>query len=281
MEDYRPFFTYWVTTVQVIVMIITLCWYGIGNFGVELALKSDFVRTESLTYEQIAFHEPSNFWLGPRAADLIHLGAKFSPCMRSDQAIMDVVAVETAKENRFSGCCVRNDGSGCMQTMERECSPLLSTFHKWSPWTKGPDFRTHGPVCGQDPRYCNNPASKAPHVWQDDLRQWPICTEKSSEIDQIGVPDYVDCQITARPCCIGIHGRCEMRSQEYCDFVNGHFHPEAALCGQVSCMQDVCGMLSFMGQGWPDQFYRLWTSLFLHAGLIHLAISIIVQVKSY
>ena len=72
-------------------------------------------------------------------------------------------------------------------------------------------------------------------------------------------------------------GRCEMRSREYCDFVKGHFHPEATLCSQVTCMQDVCGMFSFAHQQSPDQIYRLWTSLFLHAGLIHLGISILIQ----
>ena len=68
-----------------------------------------------------------------------------------------------------------------------------------------------------------------------------------------------------------------MRSREYCDFVKGHFHPEATLCSQVTCMQDVCGMFSFAHQQSPDQIYRLWTSLFLHAGLIHLGISILIQ----
>ena len=27
LEDYRPYFSYWITTVQIIIMIITLCWY--------------------------------------------------------------------------------------------------------------------------------------------------------------------------------------------------------------------------------------------------------------
>ena len=65
MEDYRPYFSYWVTTVQVIIMIITMSWYSIAPIGVEMALKSDFVFTESLTYQQVAFYEPSNFWIGP------------------------------------------------------------------------------------------------------------------------------------------------------------------------------------------------------------------------
>ena len=36
IEDYRPLFTYWVTTTQVLVMIISLLLYGFGPVGVEL-----------------------------------------------------------------------------------------------------------------------------------------------------------------------------------------------------------------------------------------------------
>ena len=81
------------------------------------------------------------------------------------------------------------------------------------------------------------------------------------------------CEVIARPCCIGIHGKCEIRTGEYCDFVNGHFHPEASLCSQVSCMGDVCGMLPFASLDTPDQFYPVWTSLFLHADLLYLLIT--------
>ncbi|UYV82540.1 rom-4 [Cordylochernes scorpioides] len=47
---------------------------------------------------------------------------------------------------------------------------------------------------------------------------------------------------------------------------------------QVSCLADVCGMIPFHSPDVPDQFYRLWTSLFLHAGLIHLALTVVLQV---
>lgn len=102
----------------------------------------------------------------------------------------------------------------------------------------------------------------------------------------------------------GIHGECRIATREYCDFVRGYFHEEASLCSQVghggalpsmlpirryhgidvfpslpqvSCMNDVCGMLPFHSPDISDQFYRLWTSLFLHAGLIHLALSVAFQ----
>lgn len=42
-------------------------------------------------------------------------------------------------------------------------------------------------------------------------------------------------------------------------------------------MADVCGMIPFWSKDVPDQFYRLWTSLFLHAGLIHLAVTVALQ----
>ena len=247
MEDYRPYFSYWVTTVQIIIMIITMSWYSIAPIGVEMALKSDFVFTESLTYQQVAFYQPTNFWIGPKPADVIHLGAVFAPCMRHDRGIQETTELASKKENDLSGCCVRNDGSGCLQTTKTSCSPLLSTFFKWTKKMPGPENRLHGPVCGQDPRYCDNPISKPPHVWADDLRQWPICMAPS-DVPRRGSPSYMTCKITAKPCCIGIHGRCEMRSPEYCKFVDGYFHPEASLCSQVSCMTDVCGILSFLNK---------------------------------
>lgn len=95
---------------------------------------------------------------------------------------------------------------------------------------------------------------------------------------------------------------CEITTREYCEFMHGYFHEEATLCSQVRrarqlpgcvalprssgrptqagprhspprtgrpqvrCMNEVCGLLPFLNPEVPDQFYRLWLSLFLHAG---------------
>ncbi|XP_026686577.1 inactive rhomboid protein 1-like [Diaphorina citri] len=82
----------------------------------------------------------------------------------------------------------------------------------------------------------------------------------------IFVPYRADVLVTRHPCCIGIHATCRITTKEYCDFVRGHFHEDASLCSQVSCLDNVCGMIPFYNVDSPDQFYRLWTSLFLHAG---------------
>jgi len=34
-------------------------------------------------------------------------------------------------------------------------------------------------------------------------------------------------------------------------------------------MSEICGMIPFLNPDKPDQVYRLWTSLFIHAGLVN------------
>ncbi|CAF92540.1 unnamed protein product, partial [Tetraodon nigroviridis] len=53
--------------------------------------------------------------------DLIHLGAKFSPCIRQDSQIVSLFQKARDLE-RESGCCVQNDNSGCVQTLRSGCS---------------------------------------------------------------------------------------------------------------------------------------------------------------
>ncbi|CAB4069176.1 Inactive rhomboid protein 2 [Lepeophtheirus salmonis] len=213
-DDFRPYFTYWITATQFIIMVISICLYGIGNFDVTLYERVGLVLTESLTLDQEQL---------------------FSPCMRVDESIMEEIAKDRKNEKANSGCCIRNDNSGCVQTTRDACSTLLSTFHSWTDG-EGPEGRIYGPVCGQDPRFCVSPSSTAAHIWPDDISRWPIC-HKASRTD-IGHPPHMTCELIGRPCCVGIHGKCEIRTEEYCRWVRGTFHLEANLCSQVSCLQD-------------------------------------------
>ncbi|MBW00338.1 Inactive rhomboid protein 1, partial [Eschrichtius robustus] len=158
-------------------------------------------------------------------------------------------------------------------------SSTLAVWVKWPFHPSAPDLAGHkrqfGSVCHQDPRVCDEPSSEDPHEWPDDITKWPICT-KNSAGNHTNHP-HMDCVITGRPCCIGTKGRCEITSREYCDFMRGYFHEEATLCSQVHCMDDVCGLLPFLNPEVPDQFYRLWLSLFLHAGILHCLVSVCFQ----
>ncbi|KAL1483954.1 hypothetical protein MTO96_050145, partial [Rhipicephalus appendiculatus] len=52
-------------------------------------------------------------------ADLVHLGAKFTPCMRRDRRIHDSIAKDRRKE-RNTACCVRNDPLGLRADFPRQ-----------------------------------------------------------------------------------------------------------------------------------------------------------------
>ncbi|XP_036409259.1 inactive rhomboid protein 1 [Megalops cyprinoides] len=275
MDDHRPFFTYWITFVHLLITILAVCIYGIAPVGFSQHETVDSVLRNKGVYENVKFVQQENFWIGPSSEALIHLGAKFSPCMRQDKQVHDLIQEKRAKE-RDSACCVRNDRSGCVQTSVEECSMTLAVWVKWPGHPSAPLLggrpRQHGSVCHQDPRICLEPASVSPHEWPDDITKWPICTRYNTG-NHTNLP-HMDCVITGRPCCIGTKGRCEITSREYCDFMKGYFHEEATLCSQVHCMDDVCGLLPFLNPEVPDQFYRLWLSLFLHAGILHCLVSV-------
>lgn len=278
-NDHRPYFTYWVTTVQILIMIITLLTYGFGPFGLSTTFIKDLVLVPTLVRHYEGYYEKDNAWLGPRAKDLIHLGAKFTPCMRKDSLIYEEIRKDHESESS-TGCCIRAYDSTCLQTTKRNCNPS-SEWHNWNettinsaPYLAGTKKRrTSGPVCGQDPQYCLRPASQPPHEWPDDITKWPICEERQSATK----PSHMSCGVVGRPCCIGIYGQCRITTSQYCQFLGGTFHPSATLCSQVSCLEDVCGMIPFYARDYPDQFYRLFTALFLHAGLIHLFLTVVLQ----
>uniref|UniRef100_A0A1A9WQD4 Peptidase S54 rhomboid domain-containing protein n=1 Tax=Glossina brevipalpis TaxID=37001 RepID=A0A1A9WQD4_9MUSC len=285
--DHRPFFTYWINTVQIIVLALSLLCYGIGPIGFGIEQRTGQVLVPSLSLQTVQHNEQRNVWIGPRNNDLVHMGANFATCMRRDVKIMDIIS-KTRRQERETACCIRNDDSGCVQSSQADCSvrglfptKSISTWKKWSPGDSGPGGRISGSVCGLDPKYCDAPASIAPYEWPDDITKWPICRKTNSFSQRFRFKDHTAehmvCEVIGHPCCTGVYGECRITTREYCDFVNGHFHEEASLCSQISCLSNICGMFPFVNIEVPDQFYRLFTSLCIHAGILHLAITVVFQ----
>jgi membrane associated rhomboid family serine protease len=155
----------------------------------------------------------------------------------------------------------------------------LSRFDKWN--ASSPDSliryknRTSGSVCGLDPDFCGDQDSGK---WPDDITKWPICEKPTLPLNTtIERDQHMHCEIIGRPCCIGIQGECLITTLEHCSAMRGYFHNDAHLCAQVDCMQDVCGMIDFLNEKSPDQVYRLFTSIFIHAGIVQLLITVIFQ----
>uniref|UniRef100_A0A8C0EKZ2 Inactive rhomboid protein n=1 Tax=Bubo bubo TaxID=30461 RepID=A0A8C0EKZ2_BUBBB len=275
-DSHRPYFTYWITFVHILITLLVIGTYGIAPIGFTQHVTTELVLRNKGVYESVKYIQQENFWIGPSSIDLIHLGAKFSPCIRKDRQVERLIQRERDREHG-SGCCVQNDNSGCIQTLPQDCSVRAAgTGERWG--EGGNDLSTlHSARAGCVPptRTCEEPASNPPHVWPDDITKWPICTYET-QTNHTGFA-HMDCQIKGRPCCIGTKGSCEITTREYCEFMHGYFHEEATLCSQVHCLDEVCGLLPFLNPEVPDQFYRLWLSLFLHAGIIHCLVSVTFQ----
>lgn len=88
-EDHRPFFTYFIITSQTIILLLSLLVYGFGPVGIFSKTRSEKVLVPSLSFQQVDYEESQNIWLGPPTDSLIHMGAKFTPCMRYDRHVFD------------------------------------------------------------------------------------------------------------------------------------------------------------------------------------------------
>uniref|UniRef100_A0A0R3W6E1 Rhomboid domain-containing protein n=1 Tax=Taenia asiatica TaxID=60517 RepID=A0A0R3W6E1_TAEAS len=304
MLDYRPYFTYMLCFIHLLVMIFACIGYGFAPIGINLErIVTQQVMMPSLDVENVCRVQDENIWIGPQQADLIRMGARFSPCMRVDETLNKVVVEAQKNWDRRSGCCVNMRDATCYQTSRLFCSRSTSTWlhHSdnygplvaealFNPKMEGLISQSDianfgsttrpsiGPVCGLDPEFCAEPRSTGPFTWSStDVTEWPICAQPVNTSSLAGFAPHMECETIARPCCVGVKGECIITTPIHCSFLQGRYHSEARLCSQVHCLQEVCGMIPFIIPSTPDQLSRLFISLFLHAGILHLALSLFIQ----
>jgi hypothetical protein len=126
IKQHRPYFTYWVTFVQIVICLVSLFAYGLAPIGFSYTIKKGLATTINLEKQFISYPVKQNIWIGPAAQDLVHLGAKYAPCMRNDSNIYKAIQLDRDRE-RESACCIRNDRGGCVQTDKGKCS--VSTYN--------------------------------------------------------------------------------------------------------------------------------------------------------
>ncbi|TGZ66593.1 hypothetical protein CRM22_005236 [Opisthorchis felineus] len=292
-----PHFSVWISSVQLAVFVATLLLFGWCPFGPSGQTRVlGRVLTPNLVVDHVCRVEYRSYFLSLRQSDLIRLGASFAPCMRPDESIQKEVIERQKAFDRASGCCMHNDGSGCYQTLRERCSYLLSTWLRHDTAssvikTATPNSRSSvpavspantsvraGPVCGLDPNYCLNPHPTQTAAWNsDDVTTWPVCHLSNNQSVPSGADQHMHCEVTGRPCCVGIRGECIITTREHCEFVQGLYNPKASLCSQVNCLEHSCGLWSFINPAIPDQFYRPILSLFIHENLPVLLLSVLVQ----
>ncbi|CAF0761544.1 unnamed protein product [Adineta steineri] len=291
-RSHRPYFTYWVTFVQILVCIISLIVYG-------YAPLSSTQSNNSSIFEQPRSDLTMNPWFGPHPADLIRLGAKYTPCIRTHDEVKSRYEKQARLES-MSGCCINSITGRCMQTLSEQCLPRSGlTWYRSALKSKNlKDYRNivYPAVCGLTPETCtkklfgnvpredesswsSTSVNSKIFKWSPSVIKWPICLEQDHHriANNISLYPHMQCINIVRPCCTGVLGDCILTSKDDCRDRRGIFHQRAHLCSQVDCIQSVCGMLEFFVARLPDQVYRFWTVIFIHAGLIHLLITIIFQ----
>ena len=111
----RPYFTYWLLVVHTIIMVISLAVYGFAPYGWVLQTERRTVLQSNLAYVPTERNVVPSVWGGPPQQALVILGALYAPCMRKDKKLFDAINEDHQRERDESGCCVRRDGSGCVQ----------------------------------------------------------------------------------------------------------------------------------------------------------------------
>lgn len=114
---HRPYFTYWVTSVQVLVCFVSLAVYGRAPLATQ---QSHLLQNGSSIFDQPRFDLTMNPWFGPYPADLIRLGAKYTPCLRQHDEVRSRYEKQARLES-MSGCCIDSSTDQCMQTLAQQC----------------------------------------------------------------------------------------------------------------------------------------------------------------
>ncbi len=251
------------------------------------------------TSEEVTYFRSINLWIGPSPLDLIRLGAKFTPCMRRDFGIQRRNAFIYTDNEDTIGCCQNEQWVGT--TFVKLCvSPTLlpiTNVTSFEPTIRcssnssqtnppGPNFH---PCCVSITGQC-----LVVHIRE--------CTARGGFFHE-----EADSCDAVRNCCVYLPCVCVSGGGE------GVCGMYVCMCGwyvsvcvcvlgcssvikytvvyiQVNCFRDICGFNELLvgelndASGEPNplspnaqQFWRFFTSIYIHLGVIHVVIIIPIQ----
>ncbi|XP_065919924.1 inactive rhomboid protein 1-like [Dysidea avara] len=114
LPTFRPWFTVLISVVTIGLFIAVCITDGIAP--ISFTPKQHYGLVEDFNGQQVPVtrEDTANFFIGPSGSDLIHHGAKFSPCMRSDSRL-DLAIQQCKNEEILYKCCQStNDYCGMM-----------------------------------------------------------------------------------------------------------------------------------------------------------------------
>ena len=251
LPSFWPVFIILLTIFQIAAMIVILSIRGIAPIRAEPIRRNVvFPSLCNVTGNaSTTFYRSVNLWIGPSPLRLIEVGARFTPCMRTDFGIQRRISNAAFREGSL-GCCSNGEYRGTVVKSSCVASPNCTA--ELPPNTTNIDFLPN-------PLVCSNPNSTYPF-------------RPGSPLD-------------FHPCCVSITGHCLVTSREECDARGGMFHEDQDNCREVNCFRGICGFNGANiggGQGFvvlptANQFWRWFISLFVHLGVIHMVVLMPIQ----
>eukprot|EP00299_Pterocystis_sp_00344_P011705 c5505_g1_i1.p1 GENE.c5505_g1_i1~~c5505_g1_i1.p1 ORF type:complete len:624 (+),score=120.41 c5505_g1_i1:203-1873(+) len=130
MKFHRPYFTYTTAFIQILVMIsalLPITGGGHAHWGVSPKSTNHKITSFDSSTVTEKTTEASNMWFGPTTRGLLHWGVKYTPCMRHEDWIDDVLDSTKEIESSF-GCCQTEEGR-CAMMNGTDCYDETWTFH--------------------------------------------------------------------------------------------------------------------------------------------------------
>ena len=242
LPSFWPVFIILITIAQVIGMIVLLVIKGLAPISAgPVANVRNFPSLigENNGTKDVTYFRSVNLWIGPSPLDMIEIGAKFTPCMRTDFGIRRRNA--RLRDQSPLGCCANGQYIGT--TYFQDCIVSRNRTSQ----RNGTGFEPGIP-----------------------------CSRNSSNLGPPG---------PFHPCCVSITGLCQVVHIDECSARGGFFHEELDSCDQVNCLREVCGFNAvYIGEADGDpllptanQFWRWIMSIFIHLGVIHIVVVMLIQ----
>eukprot|EP00299_Pterocystis_sp_00344_P014695 c7293_g1_i3.p1 GENE.c7293_g1_i3~~c7293_g1_i3.p1 ORF type:complete len:498 (-),score=75.85 c7293_g1_i3:57-1502(-) len=156
IEGYTPSFTRFITFAQIIVFSLSLIPHlggTIAPWGFHTTSHSTEVTVFGGSTDNQQVYNIPNMWIGPRVETLIHWGAKFSPCMRSDKHVEEVRSSIEDIEGSY-GCCIDQQNS-CGMMSQSSCADVSGTFVRTTNCSTLACHISVRPCCHGQQGYCN------------------------------------------------------------------------------------------------------------------------------
>eukprot|EP00043_Microstomoeca_roanoka_P001193 m.31450 g.31450 ORF g.31450 m.31450 type:complete len:633 (+) comp10688_c0_seq5:273-2171(+) len=257
MPTYQPVFIELLTFVQILIFVFVFAYAYTQSEIAEFGFTDNSVTCTEATEPPCELFNGTlnigsvtsrkrNFLYGPTDEFMLRVGAKYSPCMREDSELR----------------------RQALSTRAMECGP-----------GRDPANTCEGSSTGYG--CCSLSSGRVGMTSEADCLQM-----SGSWVNELCSPsDY----IYIRPCCgVGDYATCNMMTENECAFQGGVWQISEMLCSETLCLADAC-QIDQVGLGVaanpeipnlpdnPNQWFRLVTALFLHAGAIQLGIVMIIQ----